>query len=247
MCRNASAIPRDVARNARPRDRHGRPLPRGAVGVERVPDDVVFGPDDGLPSPNASSTPDCRSPRTTCWRACGKAAPPAEREVWRALAQVAVGLTHAQRGNPRGAVALLRRAVDGLGRWVGPAPAGVDLDGVRAHADELARRIQGSGSAISPRPTCGSGCASDHSRKTQRLPDVERRGGGRYDDRSRQLVRVECGDVLLAERAELGYTYCTKDACQARHHRGAHRDGGRHEQGRGHPDRRRSRRGPATR
>jgi hypothetical protein len=31
---------------------------------------------------------------------------------------------------------------------------------------------------------------------------------------------VECGDVLLAERAELGYTYCTKDACQARHHRG---------------------------
>jgi hypothetical protein len=31
---------------------------------------------------------------------------------------------------------------------------------------------------------------------------------------------VECGDELLAERAELGYTYCTKDACQARHHRG---------------------------
>jgi hypothetical protein len=31
---------------------------------------------------------------------------------------------------------------------------------------------------------------------------------------------VECGDELLAERAELGYAYCTKDACQARHHRG---------------------------
>jgi len=31
---------------------------------------------------------------------------------------------------------------------------------------------------------------------------------------------VECGDELLAERAELGYTYCTKDACQAKHHRG---------------------------
>jgi hypothetical protein len=31
---------------------------------------------------------------------------------------------------------------------------------------------------------------------------------------------VECGDELLAERAELGYTYCTKDGCQARHHRG---------------------------
>ena len=31
---------------------------------------------------------------------------------------------------------------------------------------------------------------------------------------------VECGDELLAERAELGYTYCTKDACQAKRHRG---------------------------
>jgi hypothetical protein len=31
---------------------------------------------------------------------------------------------------------------------------------------------------------------------------------------------VECGDELLAERAELGYTYCTKDACQARQYRG---------------------------
>jgi hypothetical protein len=31
---------------------------------------------------------------------------------------------------------------------------------------------------------------------------------------------VECGDELLVERAELGYTYCTKDACQTRHHRG---------------------------
>jgi hypothetical protein len=31
---------------------------------------------------------------------------------------------------------------------------------------------------------------------------------------------VECGDELLAERVELGYTYCTKDVCQAKRHRG---------------------------
>jgi hypothetical protein len=31
---------------------------------------------------------------------------------------------------------------------------------------------------------------------------------------------VECGDELLAERVELGYAYCTKDACQAKRHRG---------------------------
>jgi hypothetical protein len=31
---------------------------------------------------------------------------------------------------------------------------------------------------------------------------------------------VECGDALLPERTELGYRYCTKAECQARHHRG---------------------------
>jgi hypothetical protein len=31
---------------------------------------------------------------------------------------------------------------------------------------------------------------------------------------------VGCGDELPDERVELGYTYCTKPACQARHHRG---------------------------
>ncbi|MGH3671242.1 MAG: hypothetical protein ACRDSH_11490 [Pseudonocardiaceae bacterium] len=31
---------------------------------------------------------------------------------------------------------------------------------------------------------------------------------------------IECGDELLAERAELGYQYCTKKQCQAKHHKG---------------------------
>jgi hypothetical protein len=31
---------------------------------------------------------------------------------------------------------------------------------------------------------------------------------------------IECGDELPAERVELGYPYCTKNACQAKHHRG---------------------------
>lgn len=31
---------------------------------------------------------------------------------------------------------------------------------------------------------------------------------------------MECGDELLPERAELGYSYCTKDACRARQYRG---------------------------
>lgn len=31
---------------------------------------------------------------------------------------------------------------------------------------------------------------------------------------------IECGDELLPERAELGYNYCTKKPCQAKHHKG---------------------------
>ncbi|MDQ3898921.1 MAG: hypothetical protein M3319_00160 [Actinomycetota bacterium] len=31
---------------------------------------------------------------------------------------------------------------------------------------------------------------------------------------------IECGDELLAERAELGYQYCTKKQCQVKHHQG---------------------------
>lgn len=31
---------------------------------------------------------------------------------------------------------------------------------------------------------------------------------------------IECGDELLSERAELGYRYCTKEQCQAKHHMG---------------------------
>ena len=31
---------------------------------------------------------------------------------------------------------------------------------------------------------------------------------------------IECGNELLAERAELGYQYCTKKQCQVKHHKG---------------------------
>ncbi|HEY4420998.1 MAG TPA: DUF309 domain-containing protein, partial [Pseudonocardia sp.] len=76
-----------------------------------------------------------------------KAADEPDRELWRALAQLAVGLTHAQRGNARGAVALLDRGAENLARWVGPVPAGLDVRGVLTHAEALARRIEGDGLA----------------------------------------------------------------------------------------------------
>lgn len=59
-----------------------------------------------------------------------KSAPPEQREMWRGLAQLAVGLTHVRRGNPRGAAALLRRGADNLLRYVPTAPEGLDVAGL---------------------------------------------------------------------------------------------------------------------
>jgi hypothetical protein len=51
------------------------------------------------------------------WKSC----PQAERELWQGLAQLCVGITHAQRGNQVGAERLLRRGAGRLRRYAGPA------------------------------------------------------------------------------------------------------------------------------
>ena len=80
-----------------------------------------------------------------------KAAPVSDRALWRGLAQIAVGLTHARRGNPRGAVALLRRGAGNLRGYSGePAPYGIDVALVVVRADEVAGLIEGDGLAALP-------------------------------------------------------------------------------------------------
>ena len=74
-----------------------------------------------------------------------RAAPPAERELWRGLAQLAVGLTHAMRGNGRGAAALLRRGAAGLAGYAAAAPHGIDAAGLARTATDLAARIEREG------------------------------------------------------------------------------------------------------
>jgi hypothetical protein len=141
--------PAGRARNARPRDEAGRPLPRGAVGVERVPDDLVLPPEETVDE--AQRLLDAGRPfhAHEVLEAAWKAAGPGERELWRGLAQVAVGLTHLQRGNARGAVALLHRGADNVARWhagwLGPAPAGLAVDDLVRHAQTLAARVEHEG------------------------------------------------------------------------------------------------------
>jgi predicted metal-dependent hydrolase len=73
--------------------------------------------------------------------AAWKAAPEAERELWRGLAQVAVGVTHVRRGNPRGAQALLERAADRIETYgAGDVPHGIDVPGIVAEARRTAEQ-----------------------------------------------------------------------------------------------------------
>lgn len=123
-------------RNARPRDELGRPLPPGAAGVPTTPDDLVLTPVEALDE--AQRLLDTGRPfhAHEVLESAWKAAPAPEREFWRGLAQLAVGLTHARRGNPTGAARLLARAARRIAPYAEQPPYGVPVaDLVRfAHA-----------------------------------------------------------------------------------------------------------------
>jgi hypothetical protein len=61
-----------------------------------------------------------------------KSGPPEEDGFWRGLAQLAVGVTHAARGNRTGAVRLLERGVGNLAPYADAPPHGVDVRAVLA-------------------------------------------------------------------------------------------------------------------
>ncbi|GGU50651.1 hypothetical protein GCM10010211_13840 [Streptomyces albospinus] len=146
------------ARNARPRDGLGRPLPYGSEGVERQPEGVARTPEESLAE--AQRLLDAGMPfhahevLEDAW----KAAPETERELWRGLAQLAVGLTHAARGNATGGAALLVRGAAAIAPYAAGAPYGIDVGGLTAWARQLAERLSGapSGRGSDPVPAAGT-------------------------------------------------------------------------------------------
>ena len=90
------------ARNARPRDALGRPLPYGEAGEERAPEGVVRPPDQALDEAQALLDAGRPFHAHEVLEDAWKSAPDAERQLWRGLAQLAVGLTHAMRGQRPG-------------------------------------------------------------------------------------------------------------------------------------------------
>jgi hypothetical protein len=126
-------------RQARPRDKLGRPLPYGAEGVAPVSEDplppletVRFAIellDQGRPF-SAHEVFEAR------W----KDAPGAEHDLWQGLAQLCVGLTHALRGNATGAGRLLERGNGRLERYVatGGPTYGLELAEFRTRIHRMA-------------------------------------------------------------------------------------------------------------
>ncbi|MGH4016030.1 MAG: DUF309 domain-containing protein [Pseudonocardiaceae bacterium] len=153
--------PQGRARNARPRDALGRPLPHGAQGVERVPEDVVLSPDEALRQAQQLIDHGYPFHAHEVLEGVWKATSGEQRELWQGLAQLAVGLTHVQRGNATGAAALLRRAADRIDPYADAPPHALGIAGLTAHARGLAARIERDGlDGVSPadlRPVLSEG------------------------------------------------------------------------------------------
>lgn len=127
--------PRGAVRNTRPRDRLGRPLPYGSAGVDPVPVGLVRTPEETLDEAQRLLDEGRPFQAHEVLEDAWKAAPAAERDLWRGLAQLAVGMTHAARGNRRGAATLLRRGATLLAPY---ERAGIDVPAIRAWAGRAA-------------------------------------------------------------------------------------------------------------
>lgn len=133
------------AQNARPRDGLGRPLPHGSSGVERINEDMVLPPDESLSFAQRLLADGRPFHAHEVLEAAWKTGPAQERELWKGLAQLAVGLTHARRGNATGAVSLLRRGRDRLDLYTAQPPHGIAVGELTRFCTELADRIEQDG------------------------------------------------------------------------------------------------------
>ena len=119
------------ARQARPRDALGRPLPYGAGGVEPASEEPLP-PEETLMAARELVEAGRPFAAHEVLEARWKAGPTEERDLWQGLAQVCVAITHAARGNRVGADRLFERAAVRLAVFAatGRRAYGLDLDAV---------------------------------------------------------------------------------------------------------------------
>jgi hypothetical protein len=141
------------ARNARPRDGLGRPLPYGERGVERQPEGVPRTPGESLAEAQRLLDSGLPFHAHEVLEDAWKAADEPERALWRGMAQLAVGLTHVARGNGTGAAALLERGVGNIEPYRADPPYGIDVAGLVRWASALAEtaKIKARAEPVPPR------------------------------------------------------------------------------------------------
>ncbi|WP_128379354.1 DUF309 domain-containing protein [Streptomyces cavernae] len=140
------------ARNARPRDGLGRPLEYGAEGVARQPEGVVRTPHDTVAEAQALLDAGRPFHAHEVFEDAWKSGPEEERELWRGLAQLAVGLTHGARGNTAGGARLLRRGAGAIEAWTAGTgrerPYGMALAELVAWAQDTAHVLEREAAAV---------------------------------------------------------------------------------------------------
>jgi uncharacterized protein len=129
-------------RSTRPRDALGRPLPQGSQGVPRIPDDLELAPDETLGYAQDLLDRGLAFNAHEVLEAAWKSGPDDEKPLWQGLAQLMVGITHVQRGNVDGAIAVLRRASVRLANADRPAPHSVDVEGLVDYAGALINDLE---------------------------------------------------------------------------------------------------------
>jgi predicted metal-dependent hydrolase len=112
-------------------------LASGSQGVARIPDDLNLSLEETLDYAQDLLDRGLAFNAHEVLEAAWKNGPDAERMLWQGLAQLAVGITHVQRGNVKGAVSLLHSASARLLHGEGPAPHGIDVAGLVDFADTL--------------------------------------------------------------------------------------------------------------
>ncbi len=130
--------------NARPRDRLGRPLPRGATGVPTIeefePDDLEHALAIAVRLWDEERFFEAHEVLEEVWHA----APEEDRLFWQGVIQVAVASCHHQRGNVAGAVAMFRKAAAKLTGYP-DVHHGVDVEQLRVFADGAADVVEETG------------------------------------------------------------------------------------------------------
>jgi hypothetical protein len=118
-------------------------------GVPTTPEDVHLSPAEALGEAQRLLDDGYPFHAHEVLEATWKAAPDEERELWRGLAQLAVGLTHARRGNAAGAARLLERSAIRIEAYATARPYDVPVGEIAAWARDLAADIDRTGTADS--------------------------------------------------------------------------------------------------